>query len=45
MEALTRSDVSWQSHAAMLDIMKEDVIELAKSVKKLDAARDSASSW
>jgi hypothetical protein len=45
MEALTRSDVSWQSHAAMLDTMKEDVNDLAKSVEKLNAARDSASSW
>lgn len=45
MEALTRSEVSWQSHAAMLDTMKEDVNELAKSVEKLNAARDSASSW
>jgi len=45
MEALTRSDVSWQSHAAMLETMKEDVNELARSVEKLNAARDSASSW
>ena len=45
MEALTRSDVSWQTHAAMLDTMKEDVNDLAKSVEKLNAARDSASSW
>ena len=45
MEALTRSDVSWQSHAAMLETMKEDVNDLARSVEKLNAARDSASSW
>jgi cell fate (sporulation/competence/biofilm development) regulator YmcA (YheA/YmcA/DUF963 family) len=45
MEALTRSEVSWQSHAAMLDTMKEDVNELAKSVEKLEAMRNSASPW
>ena len=45
MEALTRSAVSWESHAAKLETMKEDVNELAKSVEKLNAARDSASSW
>src|SRR5258705_6907268 len=42
MEALTRSDVSWQTHAAMLDIMKEDVNNLAKDVEQLTAARDKA---
>jgi hypothetical protein len=45
MEALTRSDVSWQTHAAMLDIMKEDVNNLAKDVEQLTAARDKASPW
>jgi hypothetical protein len=45
MEALTRSDVSWQSHAAMADTMRGDVNELASSVEKLKAARDSASPW
>jgi hypothetical protein len=45
MEALTRSDVSWQTHAAMLDTMKEDVNDLAHDVEKLTAARDKASRW
>ena len=45
MEALTRSEVSWQSHAAMLDTMKDDVNGLAKTVEKLEAMRDSASPW
>lgn len=45
MEALTRSDVSWQSHASMLDTMKEDVNDMGKIVAKLEASRDSASQW
>jgi len=45
MEAMTRSAVSWESHATMLETMKEDVNELARSVEKLNAARNSASSW
>jgi hypothetical protein len=45
MEALTRSEVSWQSHAAMLDTIKDDVNELGKCAAKLDASRDSASQW
>ena len=45
MEALTRSAVSWESHAAMLDTMKDDINDLAKSVEKLEAMRDSASPW
>jgi hypothetical protein len=35
MEALTRSDVSWESHASMLDTMKEDVNDLARDVEVL----------
>jgi hypothetical protein len=45
MEALIRSEVSWQTHASMLDTMKDDVNDLAKSVEKLNATRDSASPW
>jgi hypothetical protein len=45
MEALTRSDVSWESHASMLDTMKEDVNDLARDVERLTAARDKASPW
>jgi hypothetical protein len=45
MEALTRSAVSWQTHASMLDTMKEDVNELARDVEKLTDARDKASPW
>jgi DNA repair exonuclease SbcCD ATPase subunit len=45
METLTRSDVSWQSHASMLDTMKDDVNDLAQDVQKLTAERDKASPW
>jgi hypothetical protein len=45
MEALTRSDVSWQTHADMLNTIKEHVNDLARTVEKLSASRDSASEW
>jgi hypothetical protein len=45
MESLTRSDVSWQTHASMLETMKEDVNDMGKIVEKLEASRDSASQW
>jgi DNA repair exonuclease SbcCD ATPase subunit len=45
METLTRSDVSWQSHASMLETMKDDVNDLAQDVQKLTAERDKASPW
>jgi hypothetical protein len=45
MESLTRSDVSWQTHASMLETMKEDVNDLGKIVERLEASRESASQW
>ena len=45
MEALTRSDVSWQTHAAMLDTIKDHVNTLARTINKLNSMRDSASEW
>ncbi len=45
MEALTRSDVSWQTHASMLETMKQDVNDMARSVEKLESMRNSASPW
>jgi hypothetical protein len=45
MESLTRSDVSWQTHASMLETMKEDVNDVGKIVEKLEVSRDSASPW
>jgi len=45
MEALTRSKVSWESHALTLARIKDDVNGLAKITEKLVAQRDSASPW
>jgi hypothetical protein len=45
MESLTRSDVSWQSHAAMLDRMKDHINNLGRTIGKLNSLRDSASEW
>jgi hypothetical protein len=45
MEALTRSDVSWQSHAVMLETIKDHVNNLGKTMAKLNEQRDSASDW
>ena len=45
MESLTRSDVSWQTHASMLETMKEDVNDMGKIVERLQTSRDSASQW
>jgi hypothetical protein len=45
MEALTRSAASWQSHAVMLDTVKDHVNDLGRTVEKLTVARDSAAPW
>ena len=45
MESLTRSDVSWQSHAEMLNTIKEHINNLARTIEKLNSLRDSASEW
>jgi hypothetical protein len=45
MEAVTRSNVSWESHASMLETMKEDVNDLAHSVERLESMRNAASPW
>src|SRR4030088_3078291 len=45
MEALTRSDVSWQTHAVMLTTIKEHVNDLARTIEKHNTSRSSASPW
>ena len=45
MEALTRSDVSWQTHAEKLEEIKGHVNDLARIEQQLTAARASASRW
>jgi hypothetical protein len=45
MEALTRSAASWQSHAVMLDTIKDHVNDLGHTVEQLNAMRDKAAPW
>ena len=42
-ESLVRNDISWQTHAGMLDGVKEHVNNMARIVDKLTAARSSGS--
>jgi hypothetical protein len=43
MESLIRSDVDWQTHAVMLDRIKDHVNNMARIVAKLSEARTSGS--
>ncbi len=45
MEALIRTDVSWQTHATMLESVKEHVNQLGRIATQLEQKRDSASPW
>jgi Tfp pilus assembly protein FimT len=46
MEAYTRSThLSWQTHAAKLHQMKEDVNELSSSIEGMKSQRRTASQW
>lgn len=45
MEALTRTDVSWQTHASMLETVKDHVNQLARVTEQLQAKRSMASPW
>ena len=45
MESLIRTDVSWQTHAAMLETVKDHVNELGRIATQLEQKRDSASQW
>jgi hypothetical protein len=42
-ESLIRNDVSWQTHAEMLNSVKEHVNNMARIIDKLTAARSSGS--
>ena len=42
-ESLIRSDVSWQTHAEMLDRVKEHVNNMAGIIQKLESERSSGS--
>lgn len=45
LDGYTRSRLSWQSHAAELNRMTENINELGKDVAALAAARDEGSPW
>lgn len=45
MEAFTRSDLSWRTHADKLTRMKADVNELSSSVEGMKSQRRVASAW
>lgn len=45
MTSLLHSDVSWESHAAMLSRIKEHVNNMGKLVAKLEQERQEASPW
>jgi len=45
MESYTRSNLSWESHAAAVNGMKEHINEAGRTLAKLDEARKTASPW
>jgi uncharacterized protein Yka (UPF0111/DUF47 family) len=45
MTGLIRNDVSWQSHADMLNRIRDHVNKMGKIVEKLESERDQASPW
>lgn len=45
LKMFTRSDLSWESHAAKIEEIKQHVNNAGKIVSKLDSARGNASPW
>jgi len=45
MESFTRVDVSWESHAVAINVIKEHVNELGRQEAKLKEARVGAAPW
>jgi hypothetical protein len=45
MTSLLRNDVSWESHADMLNRIKDNVNKMGKIAAKLQEERDQASPW
>jgi NTP pyrophosphatase (non-canonical NTP hydrolase) len=45
MTSLLHSDVSWQTHAEMLNRIRDHVNNMGKIVEKLESERDEASPW
>lgn len=45
LESFTRSKLSWQSHSAQLELIRENVNNLGKVVQQLNDARSEGSPW
>lgn len=45
LESFTHSNVSWESHAAQLETIKEHVNNIGKTIEKLQTLRSSAAPW
>jgi uncharacterized phage infection (PIP) family protein YhgE len=45
MESLLHSDVSWQSHADMLNRIRDDVNTMGRTVARLNTTYESGSEW
>jgi hypothetical protein len=45
METFTRTNVTWESHAAKITAVKDHVNKVADTVAKLNQVRDTASPW
>jgi len=45
METFTRSEVTWESHVATVNLIKEHINAVGRELTKLDAARPTASPW
>jgi len=45
LESFTRSDASWQSHADELELIKERINTIGKTLSRLQNLRSSASPW
>lgn len=45
MQSLLHNDVAWQTHASLLESVKEHVNQLSRTIAKLEAERSQASTW
>ncbi|HXM96337.1 MAG TPA: hypothetical protein VOA64_19125 [Candidatus Dormibacteraeota bacterium] len=45
LESFTHSDLSWESHAQELNLIKERINAIGETIKKLHSLRPSASPW
>ncbi len=45
MQSLLHNDATWQTHAALLESVKEHVNQLGHTIAKLQAERSEASTW